>query len=245
MASIKLICGIENVAFAFKTPADAWRTFDGPLGRRIGRELATLNIFTFPEHLGRRLAADLQQPPLPSARPTIWEAQSCGVSSCAVLIDSLQTLGAVPTTIEVAEAYAALQTHVVDGLSTTLSGAESFRFYEVQKYLSLTAHSWTGYWLIANGDVWRRLPDSSQRAVLRNAAKYATMERTANAQLDRGSVGRFRQYGLAVNTPDPAPFRARLGPHYARFRPQFGDAAWTELQNSGGPFRIMFGEGLR
>jgi len=41
--------------------------------------------------------------------------------------------------------------------------------YEVEKYLSLTAHMWSGYWLIASGDFRSSLPADLKTIDIRNA----------------------------------------------------------------------------
>jgi TRAP-type C4-dicarboxylate transport system substrate-binding protein len=45
----------------------------------------------------------------------------------------------------------------------------SLKLYEVQTYLSLTAHWWSGFTLLANGTAWGALPRSIQEVVERNA----------------------------------------------------------------------------
>jgi hypothetical protein len=35
---------------------------------------------------------------------------------------------------------------------------------------------------------------------------------------------------MAVNKPDPAAFRAKLGPFYQRWKAEFGDSAWSLLE---------------
>ena len=45
------------------------------------------------------------------------------------------------------EVYSALQTKVVDGQENPLALIETAKFYEVQKYCSLTNHMWDGFWM--------------------------------------------------------------------------------------------------
>jgi len=46
--------------------------------------------------------------------------------------------------------------------------------YEVQKYVSITNHMWDGYWLIANGRAWNRIPDGLKTIIARHV-KTATI----------------------------------------------------------------------
>jgi TRAP-type C4-dicarboxylate transport system substrate-binding protein len=55
-------------------------------------------------------------------------------------IDLFRAFGASPVPINFSELYTSLQTHVVDGEENSLNSIYQGRFFEVQKYLSLTAH---------------------------------------------------------------------------------------------------------
>jgi len=57
-------------------------------------------------------------------------------------IDIFQALGASTEQIAFGELYIALQQGVVDGQENPLANVESSKLYEVNKYISLTAHKW-------------------------------------------------------------------------------------------------------
>ena len=39
--------------------------------------------------------------------------------------------------------------------------------YEVQKYCSMTGHTWDGYWILANRRAWEKLPEDMRAVVIR------------------------------------------------------------------------------
>jgi hypothetical protein len=47
---------------------------------------------------------------------------------------------------------------VADGQENPLALIESAKFYEVQKFCSLTNHAWDGFWFVAGGKVWKSVP---------------------------------------------------------------------------------------
>src|SRR3546814_11501096 len=69
-----------------------------------------------------------------------------------------KALGAAPTSLQFSEVYSALQTKIVDAQENPLPIIQVAKLYEVQKYCSLTNHIWDGFWFIANGAAWDRLP---------------------------------------------------------------------------------------
>jgi TRAP-type C4-dicarboxylate transport system substrate-binding protein len=131
-----------------------------------------------------------------------------------------------------AETYTSLQTHLIDGTDLTLATIESAKIYEVQKYLSLTNHNWSGLWLLVNGDFWKSLPPDLQAIVERNNDKYATLERADIQNIDASTAQKLATQGMAVNPVDPATFRAKLKPYYATWKKEFGATAWGLLETS-------------
>src|SRR5215467_10513587 len=63
--------------------------------------------------------------------------------------------GAAPVSIPLNEAYSALQTKIAAGQENPLALIESAKFYEVQKYCSLTSHAWDGFWLLSSARIWK------------------------------------------------------------------------------------------
>ncbi|MBV8534210.1 MAG: DctP family TRAP transporter solute-binding subunit [Alphaproteobacteria bacterium] len=67
-------------------------------------------------------------------------------------------LGAIPQPLGFGELYQALQTGVVDGEDNTPSNVQTQRFYEVQKYLTVSNHTRLLYALVTNAKWWNGLP---------------------------------------------------------------------------------------
>ena len=55
----------------------------------------------------------------------------------------LGQLGANPVAMDVKELYSALEQHVVDGQENPYVLIDTSKFYEVQKYLTLTKHAYS------------------------------------------------------------------------------------------------------
>jgi len=67
-------------------------------------------------------------------------------------------LGSIPQPMAFSELYQALQTGVVDGEDNTPSNVLTQRFYEVQKYLTVSNHTRLLYALVTNAKFWNGLP---------------------------------------------------------------------------------------
>jgi tripartite ATP-independent transporter DctP family solute receptor len=227
------VANLEDIGYAYNTSGDAWRTFDGPLGAYIRKAALASNIVLF-EKMWEGGMRQITTNGKVIASVDDLQGFKLRVATSRPYIEMFRQFGAQPTSLALSECYLALQTHIVDGAENALALISTQRFYEVQKVLSLTDHGWSGYWLMANGDSWNKLPRAAQASVSRNAAKYALLQRRDTSILNSTLVDKFHRMGLAVNKTDPATFRVHLKPYYAKMRDQFGPLAWGLLEQSVG-----------
>jgi TRAP-type C4-dicarboxylate transport system substrate-binding protein len=147
-----------------------------------------------------------------------------------------QMLGAAPTSINLGEAYSALQTKIVDAQENPLVVFDTAKFYEVQKYISFTNHVWDGSWILANGAAWRALPKDLQDIVAKNINEQGLAQRADSADLNNTLQAELKQKGIIINTPDQAPFREALrkAGFYKQWAEKYGAEAWGILEKSVG-----------
>jgi TRAP-type transport system periplasmic protein len=100
--------------------------------------------------------------------------------------------------------------------------------------LSLTAHWWSGFTLLANDMAWSVLPGKIQEVVERNAEKFALLQRGDIEQVNAAGAEELARKGMQVNTADTASFRAKLGDFYARWRAKAGPTTWRVLESYAG-----------
>jgi TRAP-type transport system periplasmic protein len=130
--------------------------------------------------------------------------------------------------------YEALKARQFDGQSDPLGVVLSLKLYEVQTYLSLTAHWWSGFTLLVNAAVWAALSRAVQEGIERNAEKFALLQRDDIEQINAAGAEELARRGMQVNTADTASFRAKLGDFYKRWREKGGPQAWRLLESYAG-----------
>lgn len=147
-----------------------------------------------------------------------------------------KAFGSAPASINISEAYSAMQTKIVEGQENPLALIDLYKFYEVQKFVSLTSHMWDGFWTLANGRVWAWLPKDLQEIVERNLNMAAKQERDDVAALNASLQGALTQKGMAFNATDPEKFRAALrnAGFYAQWKDKYGAEAWAVLESQVG-----------
>jgi len=232
-SSVVPVAQISSLGFAFTSDKMGLEALDGPLGAYVRREFAAKGLYAF-----RRSSLSGFRNVTSSTKPIHAAEDFTGfrlrVIAAAIFVDLFKALGASPTPLDANELYTALQTHLVDGQEGILQLIDSFRLFEVQRYLSLTNHIWSGEWLVANADAWSRLPSDIRDIVERNIDKHILSSRRDQVLLNNALPDKLRREGLTFNSTDTASMRARLAPYYTRWRAEFGSTAWTLLTDKVG-----------
>ena len=134
-------------------------------------------------------------------------------------------LGAVPQPMAFGELYPALEKKVVDGQENPIGAIVSGRFYEVQKYTSLTGHVYSGVPVLMSLKRFNSLSKPQQEALQRAAKEAAAFERSQLASQDKDGLELLRKHGVQVSTPDTASFAAAA----ESIRASFADKTDPEL----------------
>jgi tripartite ATP-independent transporter DctP family solute receptor len=87
-------------------------------------------------------------------------------------ISAFKSLGANPTPMNFGEVYAGLQMNVIDGQENPISQIYTQKFYEVQKYMTLTNHVLALYLPVINKSFYDNLSKSDQK-LLKDAMSEA------------------------------------------------------------------------
>jgi tripartite ATP-independent transporter DctP family solute receptor len=145
-------------------------------------------------------------------------------------IATFKALKADPTPIAFGELYTALQQGVVDGQENPIPITYSQRFYEVQKFLSLTGHLNTPLCLLISQKTWDLLTLSHKTIIQKAADISRDQERRENREQAESLLTEMEKSGLKVNklTPENKKGFAQLvEPVYQQFKPVIG-GNWLE-----------------
>jgi TRAP-type C4-dicarboxylate transport system substrate-binding protein len=148
-----------------------------------------------------------------------------------------QGLGCSPITINSAELYTSLQTHVADGQENALGDILTQKIYQVQKYIAITDHMWVAFWILVNAGYWNSLPADVRKVIADAFEAQALEQRAMNQKLDQTAEVTLRQAGLIINRPDKAAFQAVLAKSgfYKTWKEKFGPQVWSALEKYAGP----------
>jgi TRAP-type transport system periplasmic protein len=214
--------------FAFTESTAVFAALDGALGDRIRNELAANGLHAF-RHCWQNGFHHLTT----SVRPIRTADDLAGLRfrspGGAIAADFFRSLGAEAGMVPFSGMYDALKARQFDGQSDPLGVVLSLKLYEVQTYLSLTAHWWSGFTLLANTSAWAVLPHAVKEVVERNAEKFALLQRADIEKVNAAGAEELARLGMQINTADTASFRTKLGDFYKSWRNKAGPELWCLL----------------
>ena len=226
---------LTGLGFAFPSYDNVWAAMDGDVGNYIRRNIEKTSLVPFDtvwDNGFRQITTSTH----PIATPADLANFKIRVPVVPLWVSMFSALGASPVTIPLSEAYSALQTKIADGQENPLALIDSNKFYEVQKYCSLTNHSWDGFWLLANARVWRGLPPDVQQVMTKHFNAAGLKQRGDIVQANIALQASLEAKGLVFNKTDAGAFQQALAKttFYKDWKVKFGDEAWGLLQKYAG-----------
>jgi tripartite ATP-independent transporter DctP family solute receptor len=145
-------------------------------------------------------------------------------------MDMIRALGATPTPMALAEVYLSLQTGVTDGQENPLPTINSSKFFEVQKFISLTAHIVNPLVPLMSAKKWNALPPADRALVTEAFNTGAEVNDAALRELEGRLIGEFKAKGVTIIEPDRNAFRAAMKPVYEKNEAIWGKGVLEQLQ---------------
>jgi tripartite ATP-independent transporter DctP family solute receptor len=138
--------------------------------------------------------------------------------------------GANTSPIAFAEVYLALQNGTVEAQENPLTTIEAKKFYEVQKYIALTAHIVDHLNTIISGQLWKKLTPEDRKIfsdVAQQAAERASQQIIVREQQ---LVEEFKKKGITVDTVNVADFRQTVLDKVPFKQYGYEKADWEKIQ---------------
>jgi len=120
----------------------------------------------------------------------------------------MKALGANPTPVNFNELYSALEQGVVDGQENPIATLMSMKFYEVQKQVALTGHTYTPAVVIASNKFMNSLNDEQKKWVAEAVQEATVKVREQLATNEQASIDELKSNGINITQPDTAAFAA-------------------------------------
>ena len=210
--------------FIFRDKEHAYKVADGPVGQQLNagllkeKGIRTLAMF----ESGFRTITNSKKP---IRTPEDFAGIKMRIVDSPINLATFKALGANGSPMAISEVFTALQQGTVDGQDNPIGNVYSYRYYEVQKYITLTGHQWAGIMLMINDKLWNKVPADFQK-IISEAAKEAEVWQRKEINAKEGEfLETMKKAGLEVTELTPE--------EKAKFQEKM-KAVWTEFQDSVG-----------
>ncbi|MCP4116221.1 MAG: TRAP transporter substrate-binding protein [Desulfobacteraceae bacterium] len=202
------IVRVINYPFLFKDNAQADAILDGPLGQEIFKSLESSGFkgLCFSENGFRNLTNSRG----PVKTPDDIKGLKIRVMSSALHKTIWQALGANPTPMPW-PIYTELEQGVIDGQENPLWVMEVYKFYEIQRYMTLTRHVYSPHLDVASLGWWQGLSTENREMIRTAMEDAARFQRKSNRDKNAQRLKLLETKGMQIETaPDIAAFRAKV-----------------------------------
>lgn len=215
--------GAFELPFMFPSRDIAYRVLDGEIGQGVAAKFEPigLKLLGFPENGYRNITNNRA----PVRTPEDLNGLQMRVNNSKALNDMFALVGANPQQLPVAELYTALETGVVDAQDHPIGIVVSFKFNEVQKYLSLTQHAYSALAMVMNVDKLEGLSDAEQKIITEVAAEAVAKQRELSLAKEEEMIAQLESEGMSVNRDvDAVAFQTAVKPVWEGFIDENGDS---------------------
>lgn len=223
--------GVYDLPFIFANDQEADAVLDGPFGRKLIDKLPEKGLvgLVYWENGFRNLTNSKR----PVAKMEDLTGIKLRVMQNPVYITMFNSFGASAVPLPYSELFAAMETGTVDGQENPVTTIESAKFYEVQKYLTLSRHVYSP-WIVMASKPWYDKLSADERKILEEAAVASRdFERKDSREASQKSIAVLKEKGMQVtelSADELARMREKAKPAAERFAAEGGAEVLAELQ---------------
>ena len=174
MSTFYPMIDITNMPFAFSSYNVVYKVYDGKFGQELAKDIekkAGFHVLGFGESGGFFVITNSKRE---IKSPKDMKGIKIRTMTVPLHMQIIKSLGGSPTPIAWSEVYTSLQTGVVDGQMNPVSIINMAKFYEVQKYATLTNHIYAPYIWVMNSKFYNSLSPIHKK-IVDDAARTAVL----------------------------------------------------------------------
>lgn len=222
---------VWDTPFLFTSVKEADAVLDGPVGEKVKATLEPKGMvgLVYWENGFRNLTNNKRA----ITKLEDLDGVKLRVMQNNVFLDSFKALGANAVPLPFSELFTALETKAVDGQENPFNTVISSKFYEVQKYLTVSNHVYSP-WIVTVSKKWWDSLSADERKVLQDAAiKSRDFERQDTRAEAAKALAEIKAKGMAVNELPAAEverMRSKLATVNTDIAKSVGQDTWDSVQ---------------
>jgi TRAP-type transport system periplasmic protein len=224
--------GIWDAPFLFANEKEADAVLDGPVGQKLLDSLQAKGLvgLVYWENGFRNLT---------NSRHKIEKADDLSgiklrVMQNPIFLDTFKAAGANPVPLAFSELFTALETKAVDGQENPYTTILSSKFYEVQKYLTVTNHVYSPWILLASKKWWDGLSADEKKIITDAAIASRAFEREDTRAQSRKALDDLKGAGMDISVmseDEVGKIREKAKGVTQTIVNSVGEPLWNEVQD--------------
>jgi tripartite ATP-independent transporter DctP family solute receptor len=204
LAGVVKDLGLFDFPFIVATFDQATALAEGPFGKAMMELLPEKDLIPLGYWgLGFRNVTNSR---VPVAKLEDFAGLKLRVIPNPVYLETFKAFKANPVPMAFGELYTALENKTVDGQENPYSVILSNKFYEVQKYVSATNHTFTQNIIIVSKKFWDKLSPEEQKMFRDTYAETVQYQREQTKRAADQALGELRAKGMQFNEIAPAEY---------------------------------------
>mgnify|MGYP002857380693 CR=1 FL=1 len=196
--------GISALPFLFDNFETAWNFMDSDIEAEAEKPLIKKNMRVLAHYCNGFRCVTTSKGAIKS--PKDMKGLLIRTPENPVIMDTMAALGANPQPLSFAELYAALRQGTYDAQENPIPVIYNNKLYEVQEYLSVTNHIYSGMCFTIAESVWSKLSKEQQEIIQTAATNSAESDRANNRKQTEDLLQTLKEGGMKINEPDLTDF---------------------------------------
>ncbi|MGF6174414.1 TRAP transporter substrate-binding protein [Ensifer sp. 4252] len=227
--------GAVDLPFLFNNGEEADKVMDGPFGTSLANLLPDTGLVGLGYwELGFRNLTNNRHP---VTKLEDIKGLKIRTIQSPIPIELFNNLGANAVPLPYTELYTALETGTVDGQENPAANILNAKFYEVQKYMTVTRHQYNPQIVLISKKFWDGLNDEEKAVLQASATEARDYQRQASREFDAKAIADIKATGMEVSELSPEEtqkLRDAVKPMIEKFSAEIGPdtvaALFKELQ---------------
>jgi len=219
-----------DLPFLFNNSEEADFICDGPVGKQIAAKVIPkgLMVISWAE-LGFQQFNNSKHP---ITKVEDFADLKMRSQTMPLVLDIISGLGSAAVPMGFGEVYTAMEQKVVDGGANPFENILFSKFYEVNKYLSVTNHNYAAMVFLMSKKTWDSLNSDEQRIIAEAGLDASKEERRMMRESNNMAFENLKtlmQVNI-VSEQERARMRDKVKPVFDKWVPELGAALYKELQ---------------
>jgi len=222
---------VFDLPFVITSYKAADAIYEGPVGAKLGALLEPkgIKLLAYYENGFRQLTNSVRE----IKSPADLRGLKIRTMQNPIHLEAFRALGANPTPMPFSEVFTAMQQRTIDGQENPIPTIYLSKFYEVQKFTSLTGHVYGPHILLINKNIFDSFPANDQKIILAAAQESARYQREVNRKMASDQIAELRKAGMTVtelSAEQLKAFQDATASVYASWEPKIGKALLDEFR---------------